>query len=107
MRIYSQAAKERARNRACCELCRQPNRWGLHAAHYLARGMGGGGTIDHDWNLVGACTTCHRLQHAGSIHPRRLLEAIGKREGVPTAVIEGWLWLVQRTDKVSGLPRKP
>ncbi len=42
--------------------------------------MGGGGRIDHRYNLVGICFPCHTSCHFGQIHRERFLAIVSRRE---------------------------
>lgn len=84
MILIDPTALERARNRPACEWCHKPNQYGLHAAHVLAKGFGGGSRCDSDFNLCGLCFKCHILGHHAGRSPTRaeLIAIVAKREGV-------------------------
>lgn len=48
-----------------CEVCGNAPPSEPH--HVLCRGMGGGGRIDHPFNLLSACLRCHRRYHDGNL----------------------------------------
>lgn len=65
-----------------CEWCGRKGPVDCH--HYwYRRGMGGGSRLDHPWNLVAICRSCHDDHHAGH-RPLRidLLAIVAAREGV-------------------------
>jgi 5-methylcytosine-specific restriction endonuclease McrA len=107
MKIVDAAARQKARERVRCELCGKPQPGGCDPAHYIAKGLGGGSTLDDPWNLVSACRRCHSEQHAGKLPRSRLLEAIARREGRTPEQIESWLRRVLRTARGKRKPRKP
>lgn len=70
------------RLRGICEWCKRKCLCDPH--HYwYRRGMGGGSRLDHPWNLVSLCRSCHDDHHAGH-RPLRidLLAIVAAREGV-------------------------
>jgi len=91
---------EAPRARGRCEYCgaAYPR---LQAAHLLARGSGGGSTLNLPLNLVGLCIMCHAASHAGH-EPTllSLLTIVSRRECFPThRELEAHLRLLIRAPK--------
>ena len=109
MKIVDEACLNQFRGLPRCEVCGEPTPGGTEAAHYLARGMGGGNTIDHRLNVCGiGRICCHAGQHYSSNPPASaLLNAIAKRERMYADEVSEWLWTVQRLPKGSTLPPEP
>lgn len=99
--LRDEAARERARNRPCCETCGlvPPLGMRLDASHFIARGMGGGRCIDHDANLAGQCRWCHGLWEDGKMPKQKMLEAIAAREPLDIGEIEAFVWSLIRKPK--------
>jgi len=103
--IVNDKALEPFRRAPRCEWCGMPARLGvLDPHHIIAKGMGGGGRIDHAWNLVALCRGCHGAAHSGRIRRERLFEIVSKRERVPVEQITCWLALIRRTPKDGQAP---
>lgn len=62
-----------------CEWCGQ---WGAREPHhyYYRKNMGGGGHIDHPYNIVALCRRCHDAVHRGDILRCDLLAVVAARE---------------------------
>lgn len=89
-----------------CQLCNRPCRV-RECAHILAKGMGGGGRLDHRWNLIALggpweCG-CHARQHGGTIPIRALWEAVAKREGRTVDEIQTELHRIRKLPKGSAV----
>lgn len=70
-----------------CEGCGRPCK--REAAHVIAKGQGGGKTLNLPLNLIalgGACDCgCHRRSHDGIATPNgTLLDIVARREGFPS-----------------------
>jgi hypothetical protein len=51
--------------------------------------MGGGGRIDHPYNLVSSCSLCHHLTHQGKVSKIEWLSIVSKREKIdPDKIVE-------------------
>lgn len=104
MRITDEQALRRCRSRQRCECCGR--RGFVHAAHYIATGMGGGRRLDVDENLVALSPVCHASHHNGHYPtPADLLYIIATRHGVSTNAIQAYLWYLLRAPKGSAVPR--
>lgn len=66
MKVVDPELRRRIRESCFCELCRRWFMGGVDAMHVLARGMGGGGQVDIEENLLGGCRICHTRAHAGA-----------------------------------------
>ncbi len=83
MRVVNPELRRRFNGPGRCGLCNKDCK-ARECAHYLAKGMGAGGTLDVAFNLIAlggafGCG-CHTRQHAGEIHPADLLACIASRE---------------------------
>ncbi len=104
MRVISEKTLALFRGSGRCENCR-----GLfshrHAAHVFARGIGGGGRIDHPWNLVSLCALCHRDSHEGRSPSRNdLIALVARREQMTFAEVLAELLRLRRADKYGNEP---
>ena len=106
MRLDNPELLDEFRGPGSCHGCGQQCR-NREAAHILAKGMGGGGRLDHRWNLLALggpweCG-CHRRQHNGLISIHALWDAVAKREGVSVDEIKQELWRIRRLPKGSAV----
>ncbi len=97
MQIINEALLDRFRQRRC-EWCHAGPPCQPH--HLLTRGMGGGGRIDHPWNLIGLCHYCHRSHHDGNAPLTcDLLAMVAAREAVSQEDIIVEMGRIRRADK--------
>jgi hypothetical protein len=87
MKLVDEDLLREFRAKRKCEHCRRVVS-GCDPHHIFCRGMGGGGRIDHPYNLVGLCRECHCRVHAGQLERKHLLAIVAEREGItePQAV---------------------
>ncbi len=69
---------EKFRRRLQCECCGK--RGYVEAHHLWTRGMGGGGRLDININLIALCRFCHSEFHAGHVARGELLHIVARRE---------------------------
>jgi hypothetical protein len=81
-----------------CEWCDKHHQ-ARHPHHLLARGMGGGGRLDHRLNLIALCPVCHNEVHCGVIMRCDLLAKVAVREGILQREILNKLYEIRRSLK--------
>lgn len=107
MRIVSEKTLAKYRGPGRCEWCCRPVSR-REAAHVFARGMGSGGRLDIDINLVALCgafsggLNCHHESHQGR-EPTTddLLAVVAAREGTTQDAIRVAVRDLRRLDKDS------
>lgn len=78
-----------------CEWCGKPvERCQPH--HILAKGMGGGGQMDHRLNLIGLCALCHGLLQAGAQNKLACIAYVAGREGFAPEYVLNELYRLRR-----------
>ena len=98
MKVINEDLLDEFRQHGLCEWCkafcssRDPH-------HIFARGMGGGGRLDIQENIVSLCRTCHGRVHAGHILRCDLLAIVAKRENKQQWEIEHAVYAAKRARK--------
>jgi hypothetical protein len=83
-----------------CEHCLAPSLY-REVHHALAKGMGGGGRMDHPFNLIGLCILCHASLHNGSLSREILWAVIAEREGVSVEEVKTEIYRIRALPKGS------
>lgn len=99
MKIVDETVLDLFRAAGECEWCHALCRRRQPHHYWYSRGMGGGSRLDHPFNLVGLCVSCHAQAHAAIISRRQLLDVVARREKVRTPEVLTTLWRLYRTPK--------
>lgn len=103
MKILDEALLDEFRAAPWCEWCGRPSPGRLDPHHVWAKGMGGGGQLDHRWNLFSMCRLCHdRAGNPASKNgiPRwKILILIAIRERTTPEAIEAEINRIKALDR--------
>jgi hypothetical protein len=83
-----------------CEHCLAPS-FHREVHHALAKGMGGGGRMDHPFNLISLCGSCHDNLHDGNLSREILWAVIAEREGVSVEEVKTEVYRIRALPKGS------
>lgn len=98
MKIVDDKLLQTFREKTICEYCGKTFRGGLDPHHLWAKGMGGGGRLDHKLNLIALCRKDHSASHGGGKPTfNELLEIVAKREGVTADYIRTEVFRMRRS----------
>ncbi len=85
---------------ARCETC---GTYGPVCGHHywIRRGCGGGTRIDHPWNLIALCMTCHAKDEIPDrrAFQKHCLRIVAEREHIDEHTIREYLWWLGRQDR--------
>lgn len=106
MRVADKGPLAAYQGKGMCEWCRR-SYLVRHAAHVYARGMGGGSTLNHPWNLVSLCWQCHWNNHNAREPTRQdLLKVVAWREQLRPEELLRELHRMLRLDKWGREPHR-
>lgn len=89
MTVTDETLLDKYRHKARCENCGALSPGQLDPHHLFAKGIGGGGRVDIDENLLALCRRCHSKFHDGNIPRGAFVQIVAKRQGMtPDEVVE-------------------
>ena len=102
MIVHDRQLLRRFSEKCRCEHCGKRCPAGCDPAHVLARGLGGGGRLDVELNLVALCRADHRRHHDGGKPTRAdLLAIVAKRNKMTAEDVQSILWQMQRNHSLT------